>query len=56
MKDKVPGIRKIAPHVKLAQGVKLSDFINLYGCEIGDNTKLGTFVEIHKRGHDWQQL
>jgi acetyltransferase-like isoleucine patch superfamily enzyme len=38
----------IAPDVKLAPGVKLSKFINLYGCEIGDNTKIGAFVEIQK--------
>jgi acetyltransferase-like isoleucine patch superfamily enzyme len=38
----------IAPDVKLAEGVKLSKFINLYGCEIGDNTKVGAFVEIQK--------
>jgi acetyltransferase-like isoleucine patch superfamily enzyme len=38
----------IAPDVKLGQGVKLSKFINLYGCEIGDNTKIGAFVEIQK--------
>jgi UDP-2-acetamido-3-amino-2,3-dideoxy-glucuronate N-acetyltransferase len=38
----------IAPDVKLGQGVKLSKFINLYGCEVGDNTKIGAFVEIQK--------
>lgn len=38
----------IAPDVKLGSGVKLSKFINLYGCEIGDNTKIGAFVEIQK--------
>jgi acetyltransferase-like isoleucine patch superfamily enzyme len=38
----------IAPDVKLGTGVKLSKFINLYGCEIGDNTKIGAFVEIQK--------
>jgi acetyltransferase-like isoleucine patch superfamily enzyme len=38
----------IAPDVKLGQGVKLSKFVNLYGCEIGDNTKIGAFVEIQK--------
>ena len=48
MKDEVPGIHKIAPDVKLGRGVKISDFVNLYGCEIGDNTKIGTFVEIQK--------
>ncbi len=38
----------IAPDVKLGKGVKLSKFINLYGCEIGDDTKVGAFVEIQK--------
>jgi acetyltransferase-like isoleucine patch superfamily enzyme len=38
----------IAPNVKLGQGVKLSKFINLYGCQIGDDTKIGAFVEIQK--------
>ena len=38
----------IAPDVKLGQGVKLSKFINLYGCQIGDETKIGAFVEIQK--------
>ena len=34
--------------MKLGQGVKLAKFINLYGCEVGDNTKIGAFVEIQK--------
>ena len=38
----------IAPDVRLGKGVKVSKFINLYGCEIGDNTKIGAFVEIQK--------
>ena len=38
----------IAPDVKLGVNVKLAKFINLYGCEIGDNTKIGAFVEIQK--------
>jgi acetyltransferase-like isoleucine patch superfamily enzyme len=38
----------IAPTVKLGKNVKLSQFINLYGCEIGDDTKIGAFVEIQK--------
>jgi acetyltransferase-like isoleucine patch superfamily enzyme len=38
----------IAPDVRLGVNVKLSKFINLYGCEIGDNTKVGAFVEIQK--------
>jgi acetyltransferase-like isoleucine patch superfamily enzyme len=40
--------KKIAPDVKLGNNVKIFDFVNLYGCEIGDNTKVGTFVEIQK--------
>lgn len=35
-------------NVKLGNDVKIYDFVNLYGCEIGDNTKVGTFVEIQK--------
>jgi acetyltransferase-like isoleucine patch superfamily enzyme len=38
----------IAPDVKLGRGVRLAKFINLYGCEIGDATKIGAFVEIQK--------
>ena len=38
----------IAPSVKLGATVKLSKFINLYGCEIGDETKIGAFVEVQK--------
>jgi acetyltransferase-like isoleucine patch superfamily enzyme len=38
----------IAPSVKLGKDVKLSSFINMYGCEIGDETKIGAFVEIQK--------
>jgi acetyltransferase-like isoleucine patch superfamily enzyme len=38
----------IAPSVKLGKDVRLSKFINLYGCEIGDETKIGAFVEIQK--------
>ena len=39
----------IAPDVRLGEGVKLSKFINLYGCEVGDYTKIGAFVEIQKK-------
>ena len=39
---------RIAPDVKLGKNVKLAGFINLYGCEIGDGTKIGTFVEVQK--------
>jgi len=38
----------IAPDVKLGENVKLSKFINLYGCQVGDETKIGAFVEIQK--------
>ena len=38
----------IAPDVKLGKNVKLSKFINMYGCEVGDDTKVGAFVEIQK--------
>jgi acetyltransferase-like isoleucine patch superfamily enzyme len=38
----------ITPDVRLGSGVRLSKFINLYGCEIGDCTRLGAFVEIQK--------
>lgn len=38
----------ISPDVKLGKDVKLSKFINLYGCEVGDETKIGAFVEIQK--------
>jgi UDP-2-acetamido-3-amino-2,3-dideoxy-glucuronate N-acetyltransferase len=40
--------QKIAPSVKLGQRVKIFAFTNLYGCEIGDDVKIGTFVEIQK--------
>lgn len=38
----------IAPDVKLGKDVRLAKFINLYGCEVGDETKIGAFVEIQK--------
>lgn len=40
--------RSIAPNVKLGKDVKLAPFVNLYGCEVGDETKVGAFVEIQK--------
>ena len=40
--------KKVAPTVVLGRDVKLGDFINLYGCTIGDETKIGPFVEIQK--------
>ncbi|MBJ6751630.1 acyltransferase [Geomonas anaerohicana] len=41
----------VSPDVKLGQQVKLGKFINLYGCTIGDNTKIGAFVEIQKNAN-----
>ena len=38
----------VAPDVKLGRDVRLAKFINLYGCEIGDETKIGAFVEVQK--------
>ena len=40
--------RSIAPDVKLGENVKIHNLVNLYGCEVGDNTKIGCFVEIQK--------
>jgi acetyltransferase-like isoleucine patch superfamily enzyme len=39
---------RIAPDVKLGRDVRIRAFVNLYGCEIGDQTQVGTFVEIQK--------
>ena len=41
-------LRRIAPDVQLGRNVRLYAFVNLYGCEIGDDTSIGTFVEIQK--------
>lgn len=41
----------ISDNVKLGKNVKLSKFINLYGCTIGDNTKIGAFVEVQKNAY-----
>lgn len=38
----------ISSDVKLGHGVRLAKFVNLYGCEVGDETKIGTFVEVQK--------
>jgi len=46
--DELPTYNRIAPNVKLGQGVRIFGFANLYGCEIGDEVKIGTFVEIQK--------
>lgn len=41
-------LQNIANDVKLGKNVNIFDFVNLYGCEIGDNSKIGSFVEIQK--------
>jgi UDP-2-acetamido-3-amino-2,3-dideoxy-glucuronate N-acetyltransferase len=41
-------MKRIAPDVRLGEGVIIRDFVNLYGCMIGDNTRIGTFVEIQR--------
>jgi hypothetical protein len=43
-----PPYQHIAPDVKLGKGVCIYGFTNLYGCEMGNNAKVGTFVEIQK--------
>jgi UDP-2-acetamido-3-amino-2,3-dideoxy-glucuronate N-acetyltransferase len=43
-----PNHTLVAPDVKLGKGVVLNAFINLYGCTIGDGTRIGTFVEVQK--------
>ena len=40
--------KRVSDDVKLGRDVRLADFVNLYGCSVGDNTKIGTFVEIQK--------
>jgi UDP-2-acetamido-3-amino-2,3-dideoxy-glucuronate N-acetyltransferase len=46
--DPASPLRKIAPDVKLGRNVKIFDFTNLYGCSVGDDSKVGAFVEIQK--------
>lgn len=48
MSTALEATRLIAPDVKLGQRVRIFAFTNLYGCEIGDDVKIGTFVEIQK--------
>ena len=48
MSSPQPPYQRIAPDVKLGKNVRIYDFTNLYGCEIGDDVKIGTFVEIQK--------
>jgi acetyltransferase-like isoleucine patch superfamily enzyme len=42
---------RIAPDVTMGQNVTIHAFVNLYGCSIGDNSRVGTFVEIQKNAH-----
>ena len=44
----VPEFSRITPDVKLGKDVKIFPFVNLYGCSIGDGSRIGTFVEIQK--------
>lgn len=44
----LPLYQRIAPDVKLGQRVRIFAFVNLYGCELGDDVKIGAFVEIQK--------
>jgi acetyltransferase-like isoleucine patch superfamily enzyme len=46
--NQFPDYARISADVKLGRGVQIHAFVNLYGCEIGDGTKVGTFVEIQK--------
>ena len=48
MSEQLPDYQRIASDVKLGRKVRIHDFVNLYGCEIGDETTVGTFVEIQK--------
>lgn len=41
-------LKRIGPDVRLGEAVVIRDFVNLYGCTIGDNTRIGTFVEIQR--------
>src|SRR6516164_2632956 len=48
MSNQISDYQRIAPDVKLGRNVRIHGFVNLYGCEIGDDTKIGAFVEIQK--------
>ncbi len=48
MSDQAGKYISIADDVKLGKNIKLANFVNLYGCAIGDNTKIGAFVEVQK--------
>lgn len=46
--NEVPPFSRIAPDVKLGRDVRIVGFVNLYGCEIGDETSIGPFVEVQE--------
>ena len=48
MSNQLSDYKRISADVKLGRDVRIHAFVNLYGCEIGDETKIGTFVEIQK--------
>lgn len=48
MNNQLPDYQRIAPDVKMGRDVRIHGFVNLYGCEIGNETRIGTFVEIQK--------
>lgn len=48
MNQSLENLQRIAPDVKLGRNVRIGAFVNLYGCEIGDEVKIGAFVEIQK--------
>jgi acetyltransferase-like isoleucine patch superfamily enzyme len=48
MSNQLSDYQRIAADVKLGRDVRIHAFVNLYGCEIGDETRIGTFVEIQK--------
>ena len=48
--------QRIAPDVKVGKDVKIFAFVNMYGCEIGDNSKIGAFVEIQKNAKIGQNV
>jgi acetyltransferase-like isoleucine patch superfamily enzyme len=51
MNVKVGPLQRIAPDVVVGHDVSICDFVNLYGCSIGDQTKIGPYVEIQKNAH-----
>lgn len=48
MSSETGSLQRIAPDVQLGRNVRIFQFVNLYGCTIGDETKIGCFVEIQK--------